>query len=163
MPAFAANNYPFTIEYPEEWSVEPRAVPNLRYPVELCSVSNRPIRRRTTANDPVSRPLIDGLDASAIFVWSYIQPTSESGDPLGTNERPNYPTYSPPLRFHDAEVWPSSDAREWNPNEFQWMRLGFAVQEGSVSVWVWQGTQAGQSEVMELEAMVESIRWRART
>jgi hypothetical protein len=145
------------VDHPRGWYFRRTAVPNLFVPRELFAVSNRPIRSSPSRKDQ-PRPAVADLDAGAIFIWAYSQTTDdpEQGnvDPL-----PDYSRFELPLQYAQSDVFPSTDAREWDPSKFLWRRIGFQFDETTVvTVWVWEGTSATHEDIAAASAILASIR-----
>jgi hypothetical protein len=86
--------------------------------------------------------------------------TKLQGDPNpdDPDSVPQYPAYQSPLRYRDAEVFSSTDAREWNPTDFSWRRVGFTVNGIWFTVWVWEGTRASVADITVAEDAIASVR-----
>jgi hypothetical protein len=144
-----------SVRYPRDWSYAPKCVPDLVVPRELFSVSNRPIRL-TPLGSGQPRPMIDGLDPESMFVWCYYQLPGDP-DPASVDPVPDYHRLTYPLRYAESEVFASTDAREWSSRDFLWRRLGFVTGAATVTVWIWEGTQATSGSIGATEKIVSSV------
>lgn len=141
--------------YPAEWNFARLCVPNLRIPHELFVVANRPIGM-VPKNVSQPRPLISDLDRSAMFLWCYYQ----AGDDPGVTSRADLPDYSRfalPFEYVESEVMPSYEAREWDPADFLWRRLGFQTDSTWLTIWIWEGTKSDLEDVSLVESIVSSV------
>jgi len=129
-------------------------VPSLRIPHELFAVSNRPIV--PPKNPEQNRPALDHLDKGAMFVWCYWQ-TPDDPNPDERDAVPDYSRWSVPLDYDEAQVFPSSDARQWDSSMFTWRRIGFAAPPTWVTVMVWEGTRAAHGDIDTARAVLASV------
>lgn len=144
-----------TASRPDRWHFDDRPVPNLGIPRQLFAVSNRPIRK-TPRKSAQPRPMIHGLDPSALFVWCYAQAPGDP-DPANPDAVPDYSGARFPLRYRDSEVFPSYDAREWDPTQFLWRRIGFEEGGYAVTIWIWEGTRADAGDIDSVDELLASL------
>lgn len=91
-----------------------------------------------------------------MFIWCYAQRPTDP-DPFDPSVVPDYSRYSFPLQYAESEVLPSYSAREWDPADFLWRRLGFVASGWTISVWIWEGTHARQADVDAAGDIVTSV------
>lgn len=144
------------VQYPSDWHAVKKCVPKLVIPRELFAISNRPIVQ-TPLDSSQPRPMIQALSARDMFVWCYSQVPGDP-DPVHPDAVPDYSRYSMPLRYLESEVFPSTDAREWDSSDFLWRRVGFDTDGVVVTVWVWEGTKADAPLISAAEEIVGSVR-----
>jgi hypothetical protein len=142
-------------EVPDDWFFTERAVPNLVVPRELFLAATS-ILPRTPGDTSQPRPLVQALTRADVVVWCYVQ-RPDDPDRRDPAQVPDYGANVPPLRYSATEVFPSTDAREWDPSSFLWRRTGFKLDESTVTVWIWEGTGASDRAIREAVSLVGSI------
>lgn len=148
-------DFALELSAPSGWDVARSAVPNLVHPHELVAMSNRPIQP-TPADSSQPRPMIASLDPAAIFVWAYFQ-HKDDPEMTAAEDLPDYERFTLPLDYSDSEVFPAYEAREWDPRNFLWRRVGLRVRDTWLTVWMWEGMAAKLTDVDALKAIVKSI------
>ena len=103
--------------------------------------------------------MVQSLDPRAIFLWAYFQAPGDPG-PEYVDKIPDYSNFSYPLRYREAEVFSSYNAREWNAADFSWRRVGYDVSGTMLTVWVWEGTQASPMDVATTSDIISGMRIR---
>lgn len=153
-----ANSFGVAVQYPDDWHFSETPVPKLVVPRQLFAISNRPIQLTPkTTSQP--RPMIRPLDPRAIFLWAYYQAPGDPG-PDYADEIPDYSNFSYPLRYREAEVFSSDNAREWDAANFSWRRVGYDIAGTKLTVWVWEGTQASSMDVATISDIISAVRIR---
>lgn len=143
------------VVYPDTWVLSEKYVSELVVPRELfgVSTSNVPITPRGSEQP---RPMIESLNSSDVVIWSYYQVPGDP-DPEHPDSVPDYSHWRLPLKYADSDLLESTAAREWNPTDFLWKRLGFEVDETRITIWVWEGTHASSRSLDETAAIVRSV------
>lgn len=143
------------VRYPSAWHFTTKCVPDLVVPRELFGLSNRPIRL-TPKGSSQPRPMIDGLDPGAMFLWCYYQAPGDP-DPATIDPVPDYRRHRLPLRYEDSQVFRATDAREWKASDFSWRRHGFVAGDVPVTIWTWEGTRADSAAISAAEAIIATV------
>lgn len=143
-------------DLPTTWSFTRRAVPSLLVPREIFALSNRPITP-VPADSEQPRPMIANLDTGALFMWCYSQRIGDP-EPVNRDPLPDYQFTQFPLRYAATEVFPASDAREWDGSGFLWRRIGYYVGgDVAVTTWIWEGTRASREDLNVVEQILSSL------
>lgn len=141
-------------DVPDGWYWTEVAVPNLRIPQQLLAVSNRRIRL-VSAESEQPRPNVSHLDDEALFFWCYYQHRDDVVD-----EQLPIPSYGStmPKAWSVAEVFPDADAREWEPGQFRWQRVGVALDNGcAVTLWAWVAPGASDADQGRAADLLQSF------
>ena len=154
----STKSFAVAVDYPVDWHFAEKPVPKLVVPRQLFAISNRPIQLTPkTTSQP--RPMIRPLDPRAIFLWAYYQAPGDPG-PEYEDKIPDYSNFSYPLRYREAEVFSSYNAREWDAAKFSWRRVGYDASGTMLTVWVWEGTQASPMDVATTGTIISTVRVR---
>jgi hypothetical protein len=143
------------ITAPDHWTLIRKAVPKLEVPRQLFSTSNgRIFAPEAESSQP--RPMIQTMDPSSVFLWGCLQRPGDP-DPLAPDPVLDNTSLGYPFNYDQAIARESTDAREWSSTDFVWKRVGCKLGELSITIWIWEGTQAKDSTIQEARSILNHI------
>lgn len=143
------------VQLPVGWQYARRSVPLLRFPRELFTIANRRIPTLPPNSDQ-PRPMVSQMDRNGLLIWCYCQLPDEP-NPTEPDAIPEYREFQAPLDYLQSDVRPAHDAREWDPSDFLWRRIGFQHRSIQFTIWIWEGTMSSAPDIDRAAEVVKSI------